>query len=141
VDVLGFFNNNLLIIQCKDHERLIGKYLVIRLIMIIKLLIIFKLGPNYVRELEGVMTRCVDNSIGILVVPSVNGFSFEAKKRSRTSKYKIILTSEEDLCSEIKKLKRGGNLIISSFVIIFLLIVIILFNVYISILLYNKYNN
>jgi hypothetical protein len=59
------------------------------------------LDPSVVRDLEGVLSRCPIDTIGVVVVPFGSGFSLGAIKRARTSNYNIILTDENNLCLDI----------------------------------------
>ena len=76
------------------------------------------------------------------MIPFENGFSVEAIRRSQTSKYKIILTNERNLCSDIKSLRRGCEelnlIIILLFVIVFLLIIMVSLNLFYIYLLLIK---
>jgi len=48
-----------------------------------------------------VLTRYPKNVVGVVVVPSNSGFSVGAIQRARTSKFNIILTDDENVCSNI----------------------------------------
>ncbi|CAJ0745202.1 20837_t:CDS:2, partial [Entrophospora sp. SA101] len=77
VDITGNFVRIPIIIQCKDQRR--------------------GIGPAVVRELEGVLTKCHEDTIGIVVVPAKNKFNDGAVERAGTSKCNIILTDKRDL--------------------------------------------
>ncbi|KAG9297797.1 hypothetical protein G9A89_000102 [Geosiphon pyriformis] len=74
VDLFGGFLGYTIVIQCKNHIR--------------------KIGPQTLRELEGVLTRFNKNTtIGILVTPSVGSFTGNIINRAKSSEYKEILPS------------------------------------------------
>ena len=102
-------------IQCKDHER--------------------PPGVSVARELESVLMRTTEDAVGILVTP-LNEHKDPIRNWIKTSKYKIILTDEENICKDIcdfkkpqvpAKVKKNDNFIFHLRIIIFLLIIIILF--------------
>ncbi|CAJ0641959.1 10383_t:CDS:2, partial [Entrophospora sp. SA101] len=85
VDITGNFVRIPIIIQCKDQRR--------------------GIGPAVVRELEGVLTKCHEDTIGIVVVPAKNKFNDGAVERAGTSKCNIILTDKRDLYLDLIRCK------------------------------------
>ena len=82
------------------------------------------IGPNYVRELEGVLMRCPKNSVGIIIVPSQSGFSFEMIRQAKSSKYNIILTDEINIFLDIIQIKINYEKPSFNFNLIFLFLLI-----------------
>ncbi|CAG8503258.1 5028_t:CDS:2, partial [Funneliformis mosseae] len=63
-----------------------------------KLRRILDLGPEILRDLEGVLSRYHNGTtIGILVVPFKENYTAGTIRRARTSRYNIILTDVRDL--------------------------------------------
>ncbi|CAG8687890.1 2750_t:CDS:2, partial [Acaulospora colombiana] len=81
VDIIGNFLRIPFVIQCKNQRR--------------------GIGPSVVRELEGVLTKYHEDTIGILMVPTKNKFNDGAVERARASEYILILTDARDLYSDL----------------------------------------
>ncbi|CAG8538086.1 12459_t:CDS:2 [Funneliformis mosseae] len=78
VDIIGNLARFPFVVQCKDRRR--------------KLV---------VRELEGTLSRYHKDTIGIIVIPSDDKFTTQARRAARTSEFNIILTDKEKICSDL----------------------------------------
>ncbi|CAG8436141.1 10658_t:CDS:2 [Funneliformis caledonium] len=77
VDIIGNLARFPFVVQCNDRRR--------------------KLGVEVVRELEGTLSRYHKDTIGIIVIPSDDKFTTQARRAARTSEFNIILTDKEKI--------------------------------------------
>ncbi|CAI2167467.1 3807_t:CDS:2 [Funneliformis geosporum] len=70
------------VIQCKNWKKCIS--------------------PSVVREMEGVLTRQPESTIGVIVGPSICHYSEATKELATTSKFSIKLLSEDNIIFRLK---------------------------------------
>ncbi|CAG8806178.1 11854_t:CDS:2, partial [Dentiscutata erythropus] len=77
------------------------------------------IGPQYLRDLEGVLSRYHKyTTIGILVAPSKASFSKKMISRAKSSEYIIILTDIANAYSDLVRLSPRPNIFTHSFTIL-----------------------
>lgn len=86
IDIIAFYKEEIIVIQCKDHEKIIG--------------------VDMIRSFEGVLSRC-PNQLGIFC--SENGFTSPAIHRVRTSGYDIILTNKANIYLDIVQYSKNKD--------------------------------
>ncbi|CAI2178424.1 4097_t:CDS:2, partial [Funneliformis geosporum] len=59
------------------------------------------LGVEIVRELEETLSRHHEDTIGVLVTPSNENYTKQARRAAKTSEFNIILTDKENICSDL----------------------------------------
>ncbi|CAI2193366.1 7699_t:CDS:2, partial [Funneliformis geosporum] len=58
--------------------------------------------PSVVREMEEVLTRQPDSTIGVIVGPSMGRYSEATKELAATSKFSIELLGEDNIINMLK---------------------------------------